>query len=84
MKKIIEKIEAWLKATALPWLKKSWLQIVNVFMVLFAYSKLDDLQSSSATLVGLWGFVLLAYWIFWKFLGADKVVKSYIDQKKNK
>lgn len=64
----------WGKETALPWLLKSWLQIVNVLIVLFAYGKLDDLGSPAAGLVGLWGFILLAYWIFWKFFGVDKMI----------
>lgn len=73
---IWEKIKKWFINTAWPWIKKSWLQIVNVLVVLFAYGKLDDLGSPAAGLVGLWGFILLAYWIFWKFFGADKVVKG--------
>lgn len=64
----------WGKETALPWLLKSWLQIVNVLIVLFAYGKLDDLGSPAAGLVGLWAFILLAYWIFWKFFGVDKMI----------
>jgi len=74
IKNLWEKILKWGKTTALPWLLKSWLQIVNVLIVLFAYGKLDDLGSPAAGLVGFWGFILLAYWIFWKFFGADKVV----------
>ncbi|MBN1637329.1 MAG: hypothetical protein JW866_00045 [Ignavibacteriales bacterium] len=70
----------------MPWLKTAWLQIVNVFIVLFAYGKLDDAGiAGAAALVGLWGFVLLVYWIFWKFFGMGKVVKDFIAQrKKNK
>jgi len=74
MKKLWENFKAWLNKTALPWLLKSWLQIINVLIVLFAYGKLDDLEAKGAGLVGLWGFVLLGYWIFWKFFGADKAV----------
>ena len=85
MKNIWEKIKKWAKLTALPWLKKAWLQIVNVFIVLFAYGQLDNAGLAvAAGIVGFWGFILLAYWIFWKLLGADKVVKSYIAQKKKK
>jgi len=85
MKKLWEKIKKWFTTTALPWLKAAWLQIVNVFIVLFAYGKLDDCGATGASaLVGFWGFILLAYWIFWKFFGADKVVKAYCEQKKKK
>lgn len=85
MKNLWEKIKKWAKETALPWLKTAWLQIVNVFVVLFAYGKLDDAGLAGAsTLVGLWGFVLLGYWIFWKFFGSDKVIKAFIKQQKEK
>ena len=83
MKKLWEKIKKWAVNTALPWLKKAWLQIVNVIIVLFAYGQLDDAGLTIATtIVGIWGFILLAYWIFWKFFGADKIVKEFIMQKK--
>lgn len=84
MKKLWEKIKKWFTVTALPWLKKAWLQIVNVFVVLLAYGKLDDCGSGATWFVGLWGFVLLAYWIFWKFFGADKVVKDFIKERKER
>ena len=84
-KKLWDKVKKWAKETALPWLKKAWLQIVNVIIVLFAYGQLDDAGLAvAATIVGLWGFVLLGYWIFWKFFGADKAVKGLIAQKKKK
>jgi hypothetical protein len=85
LKKLWELIKKWAKETALPWLKTAWLQIVNVLVVLFAYGKLDDAGlAGAATIVGLWGFILLAYWIFWKLLGADKIVKAFIAQQKKK
>ncbi len=81
MKKFIEWIKKvwayflkWGKETALPWLLKGWLQIANVLVVLFAYGKLDDLGSPAAGFVGFWAFVLIGYWIFWKFFGAGKIV----------
>lgn len=84
LKKLWELIKKWAVETALPWLKTAWLQIVNVFIVLFAYGKLDDCGSSATWLVGLWGFILLGYWIFWKFFGADKVIKAFIKQQREK
>jgi len=85
------KIKKWAKETALPWLKQAWLQIVNVIIVFFAYGKLDDILNGqevnvafAAGLVGLWAFILAAYWIFWKLLGADKVVKAFIKQQREK
>lgn len=85
LKDLWEKIKKWAKETALPWLKTAWIQIVNVFVVIFAYGKLDDAGMVGASaLVGLWGFILLGYWIFWKFFGLDKVIKAYIKQQKEK
>jgi nuclear transport factor 2 (NTF2) superfamily protein len=85
MKNLWEKIKKWAKETALPWLKKAWIQIVNVIIVLFAYGQLDNAGLAvAAAIVGFWGFILLGYWIFWKFLGADKAVKALIAQKKRK
>lgn len=85
----MKKIKKWFKETALPWLKKSWLQILNVFMVLLAYGKFDDLANGQeinaplmAGIIGFWGFILLAYWIFWKFFGLDKMIKQSISQKR--
>jgi hypothetical protein len=76
MKKLWEKIKLWVTSKALPWLKSAWMQIVNVFVVLLAYSKLDDLGSGATWFVGLWGFVLLAYYIFWKLFGASKLFEK--------
>ena len=84
-KKIWDKVKKWAKETALPWLKTAWIQIVNVIIVLFAYGQLDDAGAAvAAGIVGFWGFILLAYWIFWKFFGAEKAVKALIAQKKKK
>lgn len=74
MKKLLAKIKAWLNNTAFPWLLKSWLQIVNVLIVLFAYGKFNDLQLKGEGLLGIWALTLMGYWIFWKFFGADKIV----------
>ena len=86
-----EKIKKWAVETALPWLKKGWLQIVNVLIVFFAYGKFDDILNGQeihlgfvTALVGFWAFILAGYWIFWKFLGADKVIKGFIAQQKKK
>lgn len=85
LKTLWEKIKKWATETALPWLKKAWLQIVNVVIVLYAYGQLDNAGLAvAASIVGFWGFILLAYWIFWKLFGADKVVKAFIAQKRKK
>lgn len=76
MKKLIEKIKNWAVNTAWPWIKKSWIQIVNVFMVLFAYGSMDNYNVPGTWLVGLWAFVLLAYWIFWKFFKMEDIFKK--------
>ena len=90
-KKIWEKIKKWGKETALPWLKKGAIQIINVIVVLFLYGQLDNLLQGeeiklglTTAVAGLWGFVLLGYWIFWKLLGFDKVWASLMEQRKKK
>ena len=74
IKKLLEKIKAWAVKTALPWLKKEWMQIVNIIVIAIVYAKTSSLGLE--TLTGLWLFVLLAYYIFWKFLGAEKMFKK--------
>jgi len=90
-KKIWEKIKKWAKETALPWLKKGAIQIINVLVVLFLYGQLDNMLQGEeiklglvTTIAGAWAFVLLGYWIFWKLLGADKVWASLMKQRKKK
>jgi hypothetical protein len=74
-KKLWEKIKAWWKKTGLPWLKKSWMQIVNIIVIGIAYGNTDTLPGLQ-TVIGLWLFILLAYYIFWKFFGAEKAFKK--------
>lgn len=75
MKNLLEKIKAWWEKTALPWLKKSWMQIVNIIVVAIAWDKLSDLGSApwAEVITGLWLFLLLAYYIFWKLFGMEKL-----------
>jgi hypothetical protein len=75
LKKLWEKIKAWAIKTALPWLKKEWMQIVNLIVLFIVYSNTDSLLGVQ-TITGLWIFVLLAYYIFWKFLGAEKIFRK--------
>jgi hypothetical protein len=83
MKKLWEKIKKWFNTTALPWIKKSWMQLVNIIIVFVAYNNTDSLPGTQAV-VGLWLFILLGYYIFWKLLGADKVVLGHIEQERKK
>ncbi len=78
---MFEKIKIWWNKTALPWLKASWMQISNIIIVFVAYNNTDSLPGTQA-IVGLWLFILLGYYIFWKLFGADKVVKAYFEQRK--
>ena len=81
MEKLWEKIKKWWNDTALIWIKKSWMQVVNIIIVFVAYNNTDSLPGTQA-IVGLWLFILIGYYVFWKLFGADKVVKSYFEQKK--
>jgi len=83
IKPIWEKIKAWAKLTALPWLKKSWMQIVNIIVVFIAYTTLDNLQAGWATVItAIWLFLLLGYYIFWKLFGAEKAFKKKKEESK--
>ena len=82
-------IKNWVVKTAWPWIKKSWVQIVNVLVVLYAYDKLGDAVTYNSSFpmwpeafVGLWAFILIAYWVVWKFFGVDKIVKKLISDRR--
>ena len=78
MKDLLEKVKAWFTLTALPWVKKEWLQLVNVFVLLVAYGKSEPGQGE--TILGLWLFVLAAYFGF-KLFGIDKPFKKLFKKK---
>ena len=91
LKQLWEKIKKWFLETAVPWLKKGAIQIINVLVVLYLYGQFDNLLNGQeihlgfvTTVAGLWAFVLAGYWLFWKLLGADKAVKGLIAQWKKK
>lgn len=76
---IWDKIKKWAKETALPWLKKGAVQILNVIVVLFLYGQLDNVLNAekahvglATTVAGLWVLVLAGYWLA-KALGFDKI-----------
>jgi hypothetical protein len=73
--KIWGKIKSWAINTALPWLKKEWMQIINILVIFIAYANTDSLPGLQ-TIIGLWLFVLLVYYIFWKLLGVEKMFKK--------
>jgi hypothetical protein len=56
-------------------LKKWGLQIVNLFFLFVAYAGLDT-SSWAGVVVGFWLFLLLAYYIFWKIFGAEKLFEK--------
>lgn len=74
-KKLWEKIKAWWNKTAKPWLKKSWMQIVNILVMFMAYGRFSNIEGEAGmeTITGLWLFLLLAYYIFWKLFGAEHI-----------
>ena len=73
--KLWEKIKAWWSNTAAPWLKKSWMQIVNIIVIAIGYGATDSLPGLQ-TVLGLWLFLLLGYYIFWKLFGAELMFKK--------
>lgn len=74
-KKLWEKVKAWAVLTAWPWLKKEWMQIINLLVLFIVYGNTDSLPGVQ-TVAGLWIFILLVYYIFWKFFGAEKAFKK--------
>ena len=76
-KKLWEKIKKWAIETALPWLKKGWMQLVNIFVLIIAYKGFNELtQPGYSTVVGFWLFLLIVYYIFWKLFGVEKWFKK--------
>jgi len=76
-KNLWEMIKAWWNKTALPWLKISWMQIVNMIVLFIAYKGFNELtQPWFSFAVGGWLFLLLGYYIFWKLFGAEKMFKK--------
>jgi len=91
LKQLWEKIKKWAKETALPWVKKGAIQIINVLVMLFLYGQLDNMLDGQeihlgfvTAIAGIWAFVLAGYWLFWKLLGMDKAVIALIAQWKKK
>jgi len=69
--KIINKFKDILKSKVLPRLVKSWLHIINLIVLLTIYSivyeKPDVIWAD--VIGGLWIFVLLVYYIFFRLFG---------------
>jgi hypothetical protein len=73
--KVWNQIKLWFEKRGLPWLKKNWMQIVNLLVLFIVYGNTDTLPGVQ-TVAGLWIFVLLGYYIFWKFFGAEKAFQK--------
>jgi len=69
--KIINKIKDFLKLKILPWLTKNWLEIINLIVLFIIYSIIYEKPGMAWAEVigGLWIFVLLVYYIFFKLFG---------------
>ena len=86
VKGVWEKIKKWFKI-AIGWLKNHILEIINFWVIFFAYGKVYQQPgfSGAEVILGIWLFTMIGYYVFWKLLGADKAVKDLIEQrKKNK
>ena len=77
-KRILNDIKTWFTTKMLPWLKKAWMQIVNMIVLFAAYSSLND-DSFAGVIVGFWIFILLSYYIFIKLF---KFELNFISDKK--
>jgi len=79
------KLKNWFLKTALPWIVKGWMYVVNILVLIIAYKGFDEVtQPGYSTVIGLWLFVLAGYYIFWKLFGFDKVWKKRREKRKNK
>jgi hypothetical protein len=78
MRNIWKKIKKWGVNTALPWLKKSWMRIIDLILFFIVYGTLDNAGFVGlSALIGFWIFILLGYYIFWQFFGAGKMIKKH-------
>jgi hypothetical protein len=76
VKDFLKKYWGLFKATKVfRFLKKWGLQIINLLVFFVAYSAIDE-NSFRGLLVGLWIFLLLGYYIFWKIAGAESLLKK--------
>jgi hypothetical protein len=79
------KFKKWFLETAIPWIKAGWMQVVNMLVLFIAYKGFDEgSQPGYSAVIGLWLFILLGYYIFWKLFGFDKVYKKMREERKNK
>jgi len=79
------KLKNWFKKTALPWIVKGWMQLVNILVLIVAYAGFDTVtQPGYSTVIGLWLFLLGGYYIFWKLFGFDKVWAKRRKKRKDK
>jgi len=77
------KFKKWITETAIPWIKAGLMQIVNMLILFVAYKGFDEVtQPGYSTIIAIWLFVLLGYYIFWKLFGFDKVWKKRREERK--
>lgn len=56
---------------------KVWgLQLINIVILMIAYGHLSNGPVFIDFIVGLWLFILLAYYIFWKLFKAEDLFKK--------
>ena len=83
MKKLLKKIKIWFTKIVLPYLSKNWGHIVNFVVLFISYANVNEQsQPGLSVILGLWIFVLSAYYIFWKLFKFEKTWKN-IRKKKN-
>lgn len=83
MKNYWNKIKSWITLTVFPWLKKNWMTIINIIILIVAISNLKE-DSGVQAIVSLWLFVVLTYNLLWKPYNIGELIKKLIEQRKNK
>ena len=84
MKKLWEKIKAWLLAKwmivktwfiakPLAWFKKNWFMVINYLVIVLAYNSIDGKEGvvGAEVLLGLWIFFSIGY-AGWKWFNKPK------------
>lgn len=76
--KIIDDIKDFFNLKILPWLSKNWLDIINIIVLFIMYSIIYEKPGMewAEVIGGLWIFVLLVYYIFFKLFGFKLQKKS--------
>jgi len=66
--------------------KKYWLELINFIVLIIAFTTVYSIETLPLleAILGVWIFVLIAYYVFWKLLFKREPIKSSNSIKKKK